>query len=219
MKELVRYIHVNPVRAGLVRDLEELNRYPWSGHAALVGRVDREWQDTHYVQSHFGRGGKGKKNYMGFVEDGIRMGRRPVLVGGGLIRSLGGWSEVLALRKRGEKELSDQRILGDGEFVEAVLAEIDDLRKETLRVDTGKVDLPSLAAKVCEVHEITPDELRAGSRRHQVVEARRVVSHLAVRILGLSGAEVARFLGVTTSCITRAVSTGEQPELSRYMET
>ncbi len=35
--ELVRYIHLNPMRAGLVRTLEELDRYSWSGHAVLMG--------------------------------------------------------------------------------------------------------------------------------------------------------------------------------------
>lgn len=30
--ELVRYIHLNPLRSGLVKDLEELENYPWCGH-------------------------------------------------------------------------------------------------------------------------------------------------------------------------------------------
>ena len=62
------------------------------------------------------------------------MGRRPELVGGGLIRSLGGWSEVLALRGRGEKKRSDQRILGDSEFVQDVISGLDDLVKKNLRL-------------------------------------------------------------------------------------
>ena len=36
--ELIRYIHLNPLRAGLVKDLKELNKYPWSGHSAILGR-------------------------------------------------------------------------------------------------------------------------------------------------------------------------------------
>ncbi len=41
LKELVRYIHLNLLRAGLVKDLKELNRNPWSGHSALAGKVKR----------------------------------------------------------------------------------------------------------------------------------------------------------------------------------
>jgi putative transposase len=55
-------------------------------------------------------------------------------VGGGLIWSVGGWSGVLALRKRGEKAVSDERILGDGEFVDRVLEEWDEIGRENLRL-------------------------------------------------------------------------------------
>jgi len=36
--ELIRYIHLNPLRAGLVKDLKELDRYPWAGHSAILGK-------------------------------------------------------------------------------------------------------------------------------------------------------------------------------------
>lgn len=89
LRELVRYIHLNLLRAGLVKDLPELNRSPWSGHSALIGKRKREWQDTEYVLSFFGEGRKGIKEYLEFIREGIPQGRRPDLVGGGLIRSLG----------------------------------------------------------------------------------------------------------------------------------
>ena len=34
--ELIRYIHLNPIRSGLVNDLKELDRYPWTGHSAIL---------------------------------------------------------------------------------------------------------------------------------------------------------------------------------------
>ena len=36
--ELIRYIHLNPLRARLVPDLKELDKYPWTGHSAILGR-------------------------------------------------------------------------------------------------------------------------------------------------------------------------------------
>jgi hypothetical protein len=68
-----------------------------------------------------------------------------------LIRSLGGWAEVLALRARGQSQTSDQRVLGDGEFVQQKLSEMDALSKENLRVKRKGIDLSSLAKKVCDV--------------------------------------------------------------------
>ena len=217
LKELVRYVHLNLIRAGLAQDIKELNRSPWSGHSALMGYIKRDWQDTGYLLSFFGKARSAKSNYLRFVQQGIALGRRPELIGGGLIRSLGGWAEVLALRGRGEKQVSDQRVLGDGEFVETVLSEMDNLGKVNLRLATKRMDLSSLAKRVCKVHEVSIAKLRSGSRRHEIVETRRVFSWLAVKELGYSGVEVGRYLGVTTSCVTRAASSGEEPERKSYI--
>ena len=86
---------------------------------------------------------------MEFVKNGMDVGKRPELVGGELIRSLEGWAEILALRIRGERQVSDQRVLGDGEFVEQVLSEMDEQSKQNLRIRRKGIDLSSLAKKVC----------------------------------------------------------------------
>jgi len=206
LTELVRYIHLNLIRAGIVKDIKELNGCPWSGHSAVVGRVKRAWQDTRYVLSYFGKGKIARRNYMQFVAEGVPLGRRPEMVGGGLVRSLGGWSEVLALRSRNDRQVSDQRILGDGEFVQAVWREMDERGKDNLRVNRQKMGLGELAERVCGMHGVRVNELRAGSRRHGVISARNDFSRVAVRLLGYVGAEVARYLGVTSSCVTRIAS-------------
>jgi putative transposase len=46
LKELVRYIHLNPLRAGLFGELRELGSYAYSGHCVLMGKRKREWQGT-----------------------------------------------------------------------------------------------------------------------------------------------------------------------------
>jgi len=106
LKELVRYIHLNPLRAKVVSDISGLNRYPYCGHSVLLGNREQGWQDTEYVLSYFGsKRGEARKRYIGYMEQGIAQGRRPELVGGGLIRSLGGWDEVKKVRLRGHNRL------------------------------------------------------------------------------------------------------------------
>ncbi len=205
---LVRYIHLNLLRAGITKGVTELNSCPWSGHSAILGKIKRPWQDTDYVLSYFGKGGTGRRNYVRFVEEGIPLGRRPEMTGGGLVRSLGGWSEVLALRARSDRQASDQRILGDGEFVEAVWKEVDERGRDNLRINRQKATLEDLAEKVCRLHGVQVNELRAGSRRSGVINARRDFSRVAVNLLGYAGAEAARYLGVTNSCVTRITSQG-----------
>ena len=53
--ELVRYIHLNPLRAGLVKDFDQLARYRFSGHSVILGKVKNDWQDADYVLNCFGQ--------------------------------------------------------------------------------------------------------------------------------------------------------------------
>jgi len=212
LKELVRYIHLNQLRSGLVSDLKALNKNPWSGHSALAGKVKREWQNTEYVLSFFGDRENSKQNYSSYIRKGIDQGHRPELVGGGLIRSMGGWSAVIASRRRGERNVADQRILGDTEFVQQIISSLDDRIKKNLRLSGQRIDIQALAKKVSNKYGVSMGELRSGGRRKAVVKARRVMSWISVRELGYSGADVARYLGVTNSCVTRIISSESQKD-------
>ena len=126
---------------------------------------------------------------------------------------MGGWAAVLASRRRGEREVADQRILGDGDFVKQVISGIDDLVNKNLRLSGQRVDIKTLAEKVSEKYNVSIGELRSGGRRRAVVKARRAMSWIGVRKLGYSGADVARCLGVTNSCVTRMISTGRKQDI------
>jgi REP element-mobilizing transposase RayT len=118
--ELVRYIHLNPVRAKIISTLSELYRYPYSGHSGLLGKKERSWQDTSSVLGLFSSDlSKARKGYHLFVKRGIDQGQRDDLTGGGLIRSIGGWREILNHRTMVKGE---QRILGDSQFVMDILS-------------------------------------------------------------------------------------------------
>ncbi len=82
LRELVRYIHLNPIRAGMVQSLDELKGYKYCGHSSLMGRTKREWQDTDYVLGYFGKSKtRARKEYKSFVRDGLTQGRRKELTG------------------------------------------------------------------------------------------------------------------------------------------
>ena len=73
--ELIRYIHLNPVRAGIVKDMDVLDGYPKTGHAVIMGKTPIQWQDTDYVLGLFGhKTSSARKAYRGFVEKGISLG-------------------------------------------------------------------------------------------------------------------------------------------------
>ncbi len=90
-----------------------------------MGKKKRQWQDVAYVLGFFGKTvGEARKRYVSYVKDGIPLGRWPELLGGGLIRSLGGWEAVKTMRLSGQDRIkSDQRIGGGSDFVSDVLSE------------------------------------------------------------------------------------------------
>ena len=203
-QELVRYIHLNPLRAGLVQNLEQLDRSPGSGHGVLMGKVNYSWQDVDYVLSCFGkRAGQARRIYRRFVSEGIKQGHRPELVGGGLIRSLGGWSAVKSLRRSGQKALTDERILGTDDFVERVLGEADQSAKRLFSSRLRDKEVRQHIEEKCKKEGIAVRELQVGSRRGRIPGIRSDLAGKLARDWGIPLAEIARQLGVSTSAISQ----------------
>ena len=203
---LVRYIHHNPIRAKIIQTMTELDKYPWSGHRALIDKAKCPWMDTATVLAQFG-GTKRKaiKEYRRFMREGMEQGHDPQYSGGGLVRSLGGWSQVLSMRRKGRKEETDERVLGSGDFVHQVIKEAEDKSLRQLKVKRSALTLIKIIDQECRKGQISRIELERGSRRSKVSQTRAQIARRGMEELGLSAAEIARHLGVATSSITRAI--------------
>lgn len=204
--ELVRYIHLNPLRAGLVQDLKALRSYPGCGHAVLMGRRDHTWQDAEYILKRFGASLKAaRRSYNEFVSKGISDGRRPDLVGGGLLRSVGGWSALRAVRAAGMRVMGDERILGSSDFVESVLKKANEEYEKRTRAGSRGLSLEKIIDAASEYFEINRDEIKSASRRRKIARARAVISIAAIDQAGFTGADVARAFNLTPSAISKLV--------------
>jgi putative transposase len=211
--ELVRYIHLNPLRAGIVSSVEGLREYRYCGHSCLLGRnADLEsWMADDRVLSRFGNKLKESRTaYEAFVLDGVARGHRSDLTGGGLLRSSGGWRELHSAREAGIFLHSDERILGDSDFVEFALqtAEEDLERKSWYRRE--EVDLQKLISVVAETMKIDRAEVCAVGKQPQHVQARSLLCYWAVREIGLTATSMAKFLGVSQPAVTQAVERGQR---------
>jgi putative transposase len=210
LKELVRYIHLNPLRAGLISDVRALDRYPWSGHSAIMGSTTREWQDTEYVLRFFGDSiSVARRTYRAFVQKGVSEGKRHDLTGGGLIRSLGGWQHVKALRKAGIRYKCDERILGDGDFVERVLKAADDRLERRYDLEAQGYDFDTVVERVSNVLDMEARDVLRRGKDPQTVKARSLLCYWANRELGMTTVELSHRLRVCQSAVSRASSRGE----------
>jgi REP element-mobilizing transposase RayT len=216
--ELVRYIHLNPLRARVVHTLDELAGYPFSGHSVLLGKIERPWQSTADVLARFDPKKGATHRYGEFVAAGVAQGRRPELVGGGLQRSAGGGRELTRRgRRREEEDVYDERVLGSSAFVSSVLREAQGEEREVRRRALRGLGVGEIARTVAELSGVGLEELRSGTRRRQVVEARRALAQVAVGELGHRGSAVARYLGVATSTANRGLGKGEPSPLARRL--
>ena len=184
--------------------MEELANYPWSGHATVINRIKCDWQDREYVLHYFGKRERAARSaYLQFVLEQSSLGKQSELTGGGLVRSAGGWSEVLSLRQRGQKQFSDERILGSGEFVKEILDEVEETLKTLVPDTSSKVNAMEALAERCEVAGITSQALQSGSKRRECTQVRKELSRHFVLELGLSFADTARMLGISASAVNQ----------------
>jgi REP element-mobilizing transposase RayT len=210
LQELVRYIHLNPIRAGIVNTLDELKLYKYCGHGVLMVKSTMEWQDTDYVLGFFGKNKRKARNeYESFVKKGLSQGRKNVLTGGGLIRSLGGWIEAREILKTGIHIMSDERILGDSDFVDSIISQSEEHYERTHRLKRQGYDLDRIAERVAEVLGMEPNEVFSKGRQDRKVRARSLLCFWASRELGMSHTSLAKKLEMSLANIGLSVERGE----------
>jgi putative transposase len=207
--ELVRYIHLNPLRARLVDSVEALNSYGASGHRQLLGLSKNGVVAVDEVLSFFGKKkSQARQKYAAFIADGANQGKRADLVGGGLRRSLAGVSPDTN-NLEVSRMVSDERILGEGDFVESILNEADRQLSDRQRYQAAGFGLDELSILVAELLEINPSQVWAAGKQPERVKARSLFCYWAVRELGYTATSIGLKLGVSQPAVSQAVRRGE----------
>jgi hypothetical protein len=209
--ELVRYIHLNPLRARQVKDYTELGKYPYCGHSVMLGHSSLDWQDTAAVLALFEKKpSTARRRYSQFVQKGIVQGSRSDLTGGGLIRSVGGWTALKTMRRAKVYQKSDERILGDGAFVESTLHAYDESIEKKYLLKSKGYTLDDVVNRVAEILDVAPQFIWSAGKHHKTVEARSLMCFWAVRELGLSMSAIARKLNLSVTAVSKSVTRGDK---------
>jgi hypothetical protein len=209
--ELVRYIHLNPLRSGLVKSIQELDAYPYSGHGTLTGGFRNSWQETDEILKLFGsKPASARRMYRQFVEQGMEQGRSNDLAGGGLIRSAGGWEGLKQKREEGQYQRSDERILGDSDFVSEVLEKSRESLTKSQKLKSKGMDVDKIALHVSRLTGLAVEDVWAAGKQQHIVNARSLLCYWAVRELGVSMSSLSRKLGISLPAISKSVARGKQ---------
>ena len=208
---LLRYIHLNPVRAKQVEDVRSLKDYPWTGHRVLLGKQRMTFQDADEVLGRFGvRAGNARRELVKFMGDESEREERKLFKGGGLVRSAGGY-EALKKTLRDEQWAFDERILGSGPFVESVLkqAESETLIPATTNSERA-IQFERILTHVAAMADMDVPLLTSGGRDRHLVRHRQILCFIAVRHLGMSLTAVGRSVNISKVAVLKSVEKGRE---------
>ncbi|HEB12539.1 MAG TPA: transposase [Actinobacteria bacterium] len=199
---LVRYIHLNPLRANTVRDLKDLVLFPYSGHRYLMGKDNLNWLAIDEVLGHFGKTkATAREAYVNFLSDFDGEDR-----------------QNLSIRDQGEKDKQQSngsRILGDADFKNDIMQDIKIAEVSNL------VSPKLLIMKTAHLMGTTPALIKTSTKLRVVANARAVAAYIAQKI-GITGTALAKEIYVTEACISRSARRGagilaRRPELEEEL--
>jgi len=208
VQELVRYVHLNPLRAGVCRSLTELDKYPWTGHAVLIGRRSDVYQDTDAVLRRFGTDLlSARREYRRFLNAGI---------------GETGDNYLLKLVRRSNHDCQKNRsvgcwVIGDQKFVTKVITESVSRRLRIRQTDASDERLLIIGKKVCDTFGVPKKVLFCRHRGGPGSEARKVFCFLCVRQYGAATKRVAEFLGVNPGSASNMLRAGERVAMERNL--
>ncbi|MFZ2633666.1 MAG: hypothetical protein WA081_08425 [Desulfosalsimonadaceae bacterium] len=176
-----------------------------------MGVREHPWQNSDAVLAFFGeRASSARRSYRAFVAKGIDQGKRADLIGGGLIRSSGGWAAVKETRKTGIHLKSDERILGHSDFVGQILSASDEAFERRYALKARGVDVNYIAERVSGLLGMTEKEVWLPGKYQRLVTARSLICFWAARELGVSMASLARRFNISEVAVSKSVKRGAE---------
>jgi putative transposase len=202
VQELVRYVHLNPIRAGICKNPSALERYPWCGHSVVMGRSKRRFQDVRTVLRRFGSTEKtARSSYCRFLRDGLKeKADEDVLID--LVRKSNAGSE--------SGRTAACWVIGEQKFVREVLSSAEARRLRISRFTLEGGTFNGIAENICAVFTISAAMLRRRQRDNVASEARKVFAYIAVKVYNAPLGRVGEYLGVGNAAVSAMVHTGRE---------
>lgn len=195
IEEMVRYIHLNPVRAGICRTLDELGKYPWSGHQVILGKKKWGVQNIHDVLNRFSSNeNNAREKYLEFLQSGLGIDDET----------------TLAVRKSNRQAENIFQtgcwVIGNREFVTKALAAAKENRARIARCARENVAIEDIAGKISSKYNLASGEILRRSRDSTRSRARKEFAFVCTQEYHFSVAAVAAFLGISSPSVSALVS-------------
>jgi len=208
---LVRYIHLNPVVAGILSSIKLLTPYPYTGHSTLMGRHVQPWQATDEVLRRFGKqAGLARRRYAMYLTEGWPAVKElPTdVLGAGILEILR--ESAQHARREEDRSFQDSRVLGEDDFVTHVWQQVKekDAQRETLK--RKGIDVRMLARRISREYGIEERQLFQRGRQAAVSAAKAVLIYAAIDYLGKTTQDMARLTRMSGPAAGKARWRGAQ---------
>lgn len=200
LEQLARYIHLNPIRSGICKDLVQLKMYRWSGHSALTGIHANDFQQLEAVLKRFGKTRKrAVEQYEKFLEEALRSGSEDTLI------------EIVRRSNKGshDKVSPECWVIGDQEFQRSVLQKDKEKRLTLAEYKKQGLCLEELLRKVSSEMQVSGELIKRRSKSTRQVAARMIFCYLAVHY-GFLTREIGAVLGIQQAAVSHAARKGER---------
>lgn len=183
--ELVAYIHLNPVRAGMVAKPED---YEWSSHRAYCGVEKIPWLNQDYLLSLFSADYiHACRLYSDYVLERHSDGHREEFYG---------------------KMSLDSRVMGQDSFVEEILSQTGDIQ-------VSKPTVENVIEMVTKIYGLKEEDLASNGQKRLPSEARSMVAWAVIKFTNASLTELAKRMNRDVSTLSAAVRRFELSQSSK----
>lgn len=213
---LIRYVHLNPVKAKIVRSVSDLHSFPWTSHRDIMIQSHTSWYDSESVLRLFGTTQQdAQKNYLGYLNDGVD--EDVDFEGGGLIRSKTMGKGTILTNKVSPYQLRDERILGDNDFITELSSSVVLHDENSEKFNDKRISIQELIDVITRKNGITKDTLFKKNFNRPTKTARALIAYIGVNKLGLTNEKASRALKITSAAVSKMLSRNKR-EFSKYAE-
>jgi REP element-mobilizing transposase RayT len=180
LSSLLRYVHLNPVRAGVIGSVAELAEYPWTGHGALMGRADCPFLAVRDVLRWFGSDTASAR------------------------RGLRHWMQLASSAPGPDLDAHPDESLAPARTAARRRS------RQGAQTSRDGWNMALLLAWACAQTGASEADVRAGRRTASASETRAIAAYLAQRALAIRAVEMATTLQLGSGSASRAIRRGRE---------
>lgn len=207
--QLLKYIHINPLKARIVNDFDSLVNFNWSGHRSILGMGNTPWQDVNFVLSRFiTTGRKPRLEYLKYIKEEMSDKDTLKLIWGNYSLGRAGITDV-SYDDAADKWNKCCKILGTREFALDIMNRVKSSGSWPCRERQKEHDeIDEVIDWAIEKWGITLNTIRSSNRNPELSDARAMIAWICWRRIGLSKTDCARILHKSRSGVSQAIERG-----------